>query len=217
MNFISHHEVARRYSPQTTSPNFLFGSIMPDLARMTNTKRLIYEINDPEVGRGLLIHRLTNKPAFDDQPPVIDLENGLKQDFSKSLPARVATQASRVSKDLMFDGIQFDDPQIINYFYHTLDHALSKTTSLLSSLSNSENLIKGMKHLLDHGVPRYDDTKVVTAILYRTLDKTRTPIDLRKQDEVQRIITSHQATVMGLGSVIMNETVNRLQQLDIVS
>jgi hypothetical protein len=213
MNYISHHEVAKQYNPKST-PGFLFGSFVTDLARMSDTRKLLMGATDPELLAGIKFHRSTNKPAFDDQPAISQLEEDMKNSFMEFLPWRPATQASRAGKDLLFDGIQFSEPRVVEDLSTTLDDVLANRVNF-SGIDNSAPLLKVVSYIRRHGPSRYDDARVVAERLYGTLSRTRTPLPEIFFEDVVGVLEAHQPTVFAIGPLAMKQTVDNLRAMDL--
>jgi len=210
MNFISHHEVAKQYNPEST-PSFLFGSFVTDLARMSGTRRLLMGASGPELLAGIKFHQLTN-PAFDNQPVISKLEEDMKASFMDFLPWRPATQASRAGKDLLFDGIQFSEPRVIDDLSATLDSVLANKVDL-SGIDNTAPLLEVVSYIRQYGPPRYDETETVAKRLYGTLSRTRTPLPEIFFDNVIEVLEEHQPTIFAIGSLAMKQTVDNLRAM----
>ncbi len=211
MNYISHHEVAHRYDSFASS-DFLFGSFAADFARMSNTRKQLAHTTNPEVIEGMIFHRYTNKPAFDDQPEIVSLETDIENSFKSFLPWRTARQASRAGKDLLFDGIQFNEPGSIEDLLITLDCVLAGKVAL-SGIDDPTPLLEVAKWVVTHGPPRYDNARVVTERLFTTLSRTRTPLPPETFNNVLGVLETHQPTVFAIGPVAMKQTVENLETI----
>jgi hypothetical protein len=212
MNYISHHEVAKQYDPEAT-PAFLFGSFVTDLARMSKTRRLLIGANNPELLAGIKFHSLTNKPAFDDQPVISQLERDMKISFAKFLPWRSAIQASRAGMDILFDGIQFSEPRVVDDLFTTLDNVLANEVDF-SGMTDSIPIVRAASFLRKRGPPRYDDTRVVAEGLFRTLSGLHSHLPTESFEDVVGVLDEHQPTVFAIGPQAMKQTVENLRGMD---
>jgi acyl carrier protein phosphodiesterase len=206
MNYLAHHEVAAHLSDQ---PDFLFGSVVADLARMCGSRRALHEITNPQLAAGNIIHRLTNK-VFDNYPPIKQLEEEMIASFKWFLPWREATQAARAGKDLLFDGTQFVDSQKVNKLMNTFDQVLS-STDRLSQEGLPDNLWQLVDRIRSRGVPDYSETEIATGSLIKVLSKTRTPIPAPSYDQVAVVMDKYKVAVVNLGEAAMSYTVSNLK------
>lgn len=208
MNFISHHETAIQFNP-TLNPDFLTGTFITDIKRISGAKNVLMELSNPDMLEGIKFHQQTNL-VFDSLPQIIELEEDLKNSFNKFLPWRTSMQASHVGKDLLFDSIQFKDQRIIKNFLATLEKIMTNEVQF-SNVSNPTPIIDVVDWILSNGPPRYDDPEVATHRLYGTLYKTRTPIDPLYFEDVIKVMEQNQTTVMKIGSIAMNQTIEKLK------
>lgn len=209
MNYVSHHEVARQFDP-AASPDFLFGSCVTDFARMAGARGAFQDFDNPDLQEGIRFHKLTNKPAFDDQPEMKELETGMKVALATFLPLRTAHQASRVAKDLLFDGVQLAQPEVMEAFHGTLNTVLAGDVELPKT--GIADLFAIIRDIHEHGPPRYDDPAVVSDRLLIVLDKTRTPIDEADQPKVTEVLETFQPLILDAGPLAMSQTVEWLRE-----
>lgn len=207
MNYIGHHEVAVRYDP-IASFDFLFGSCATDFARMAGTRGVFHDVTNPDLQSGIRLHKQTNKPAFDDQPAMQQLETNLEGQFTEFLAPRVARQASRVSKDLLFDGFLVNNTQVLDNLHATLGMVLEGEVDLGNA--DTAALMNTVRPIYENGPPRYDDVEVVAQRLMVVLGKTRTPIHAEQLPNVIDVLGVVQPQVLAQGPSTLSHTVDWL-------
>lgn len=216
MNYIGHHEVARMYDTNASRP-FLFGAIASDLARMSGTRVQNITSIDPEVNRGLRFHRLTNKPAFDDQPEVMRLEEDIRHSLNGIFGDnwRIARQGSRVLKDLLFDALFMRDGVVLGELRETLRIAKDEEIDTTGITRPSDAILPVVVRIHDQGPPDYSDPQQAASRLYIVMSKTRTPFDEQLIPHVADVAAEHLPTVYRIGPVALQETVSALRQLTV--
>ena len=209
MNYIGHQVVARE-SHNGNNLNFLFGSMLPDLARIAGTRSILALLADPDAQNGISFHRRTNK-AFDTQPEIEAVEDEMKVAFRSYLPWRTAIQASHVSKDLLFDGYYMTDLTALENVVEVLEYVLLNSHTLGQN-ELPDSLKRVTQRICLQGPPDYLQPSIVSRILIGVLAKTRTPIDGDVQPQVFDTINSFQPQILSLGSTITRRTITLMAQ-----
>lgn len=214
MNYIGHHEVARRIGPEPNA-SFMFGAVAADLLRMSGAKRFL-EPTDIDVARGVYIHRITNKPAFDSQPAVKKLEGDIRVSmgavFSNNLVAR---QCTRAVKDLMYDGYVMTIEGSVGTFNETLGEVVDGKVDLEGLTDDEDALLGVAQRLYGNGPPDYGDLDVVATRLHRIMLGRRTEFGEAEIPKIAEILAPHQETVFAIGEAAMNMTVLSVQSHDL--
>jgi hypothetical protein len=104
MNFIGHHEVARRLVGDEDDRAYMFGSMTPDFIGMFRVHRTSGQMIDERLKAGIKLHQMTDS-VFDEQAPIKQLETEMIASFKSFMPRWPAVQSARVGKDILFDGI----------------------------------------------------------------------------------------------------------------
>lgn len=212
MNYIGHHEVARRLEPESGA-GFMFGAVVADLLRMSGAKRYLQSTNS-EVMRGVEVHTLTNKPAFDGQQEVITLEEDIRESMNTIFPNyRVAKQCSRAVKDLLYDGYVMGIPGSVEAFDDTLVSALKGDVPLEGLTDDEDALLAVTSYIHDHGPPDYTDLTSVATRLHRIMIGRRTEFSEAEIPRIADVLVPHQETIFAIGDAAMDQTVAILHSL----
>ncbi|MES2971480.1 MAG: hypothetical protein V4702_04110 [Patescibacteria group bacterium] len=213
MNFLGHHEVARSVSGDD-NPAFLFGSMVPDFVGMARLKRDYKynngdDVTDRQLYAGIRFHYKTND-RFDESEPVKELERAMIAGFKKFMPRWTAVQCGRVGKDILFDGYVIKQPMVVESYQNTLGIAASGLIVLTGIAESPEGLLQGVQMMEQLGLPDYADPEVVAHRLYRRLTGTRSEFSPDLLPHLSEAMTEHQATVFEIGSIVMDEVVEKL-------
>jgi hypothetical protein len=211
MNYIGHHEVARRLSGED-EVEFRFGAVVPDLVGMFRLHRTYKTSSSVErrINSGIILHGKTNR-LFDDMPEIIILEKSLTTGLKDVMPRWPAVQCARAGKDMLFDGLFRGDEEIMDSYRRTLDRAVSGTL-LLSGISEPEHdLVNGLAILEKGTTPDYRNALVVAQRLHSRLMGTRTEFAVQYITPMAFVLADHQPTIYEMGEKVTNQVVSQLQ------
>lgn len=214
MNYIGHHEVARRIEPDR--PEVLFGALIPDLAGMFKVKksykRAGWEVTNPEIRRGIQLHKLTND-AFDSHPEVQRIGDAIKTDLLPVLGnGLLALQCTNAGKDMLFDGLFLDMPDAIASFQATICHAANGKIDASSAVEDYELFSAGIRAFAEQEIPRYDDPSVVADRIIRRLSGMRSTVKPETATAISEVFAHHTPALSDVGNTVLFEVVTTVAQ-----
>jgi hypothetical protein len=207
MNYLSHHEVARRLAGDTDDPAFMFGAMSPDFFGMFHVRKAFIENQSLLVG--LALHQATDI-AFDRQEAIKELEADMIGSFKTFMPRWSAVQSGKVGKDILFDGVLFEDELALNSYRQTMHAAAIGELDIRTIAEPAEQWLDGVRALEATGLPRYDDPRVVAERIQRRLHGTRTAFEISLVPQLAASLAVHQRRVMEIGHTTLSNVVSEL-------
>jgi hypothetical protein len=210
MNFLAHHEVARRLSSDADY-GFRFGAMVPDFVGMLRLQRTYKTstIVGPRVASGIRLHYATNE-AFDELEVIKSLEESLYRSFKDVLPGWSARQGAVAGKDMLFDGFCCRN-ETMNQSYRRTMAAAASGQIILENVAEPEDVfVEGIRGLQAMDVPRYDDPTVFATRLQRRLQGLRSEFDDQLIPAVASAAAVHQPDLMSRAGGILDTVVAEL-------
>jgi hypothetical protein len=206
MNFLGHHEIARRLSGEEDY-SYLFSSMAPDFFGMFRVRQS--NTASTSISAGLALHQATDK-VFDELAPVKELQTAMAASFKEFLPRWTAVQCARVGKDILFDGIHFSHEPVILAYGRTMLFATRGNAGIADMAEPTQQWMERIAVFEGMGVPRYDDPFVVADRLQRRLKGTRTEFDVSFIPELGANLAQHQVIVNEIGQAVVESVVEKL-------
>jgi hypothetical protein len=206
MNFLSHHEIARRLNGERDR-GYLFGTMAPDFFGMFRVQRS--NTASASISAGLALHQPTDN-AFDELAPIKELRASMAASFKEFMPRWTAVQCSRVGKDILFDGIHLSQKPVLLAYGRTMLFAASGNAGIADMAQPTQQWMDRLRMLEEVGIPRYDDPLVVADSLQRRLRGTRTEFDVSFIPELGASLAQHQVVVNEIGQAVVESVVERL-------
>jgi len=208
MNFLAHHEVARRSLGYHVDRAVLFGAMAPDLVGMFRMARS-YKTNDlvdRPVAEGIRLHYATNA-IFDELDVIKSLEAALTTSFKTFMPRWPAVQSARVGKDMLFDGFLRGNDRAVDSYQCTMIAAASGKVALHGVTKSPERFAMSITALWEAGLPRYDNPTVVATRLQQRLHGTPTQFDPSLVPQLALAMAEQQPTINEIGAEVMDAVV----------
>lgn len=208
MNFLGHHEVARRILTEE-DPDFMFGSMLPDFVGMFGRRRILGSVTNRRIREGIQSHQETDR-LFDGHEQVKVLEAQMRASFSGFMPKWPAAQCVRAGKDMLFDGLHVGNVQANASYKRTMLAAATGSIALGGEAPDLDFWGK-IQLIQAHGVPAYDDPHIVAVRLHKRLSITRINFDAELIPELTTALASHQPTIFEIGPLVMNQVIEKLR------
>jgi hypothetical protein len=207
MNFLGHHEVARRLlSEQDTE--FNLGAMLPDFAGMFGHRGILSDIANQRVVEGIKLHHETDR-LFDDLEEVKAIETDMHASLKTFMPKWPASQCARAGKDMLFDGLYVRDAVAMASYQRTMRAAAAGRVALGEQPYRSDFWDK-LRRLQSNGIPEYDDPHVVAVRLHARLSITRINFSADLIPQLAGVLAEHQPRVFRIGPMVMEQVIGAI-------
>jgi hypothetical protein len=212
MNFLGHHEVARRlYGPEPRT--ILFASMSPDFAGMLGLEKVYKKSNSSPPNSptkiGLQLHTDTNK-AFDSIPIVMCLEETMAEAFKTFMPKWSGLQCAKAGKDMLFDGLLLKNTTATMSYGKTMWLAANGEIDITNIAEPQAAFKNGINRLEKAGIPDYSNPTFVANALFRRISRLRAHFSEDLIPQLAESLEVHQKVVDDCGLSVIEETIDKI-------